>query len=266
MKFSEATATSRDDVTFNFDLKPLIENSLTTSLSTFSMATAAAAPATATTYKVYVDQARTQEASATATVQDDQLTLTLDAPVTESTKFYVTVTEYGKYESIPVELTVHPYQMSDDATLAALSYTVNGADAVTVPSFDPNTYAYNLILPSNTAKDAVINLVGQTADPLALITAINGVTLTDGKGSATLVVTAEDDNILTYRVTFTVKAETDVKPDKDEPVKDGNEPGKELPDTNRSMDAIIYSIAIGIVLLATAGVLLLINRRKSKQV
>ena len=97
---------------------------------------------------------------------------------------------------------------SNDATLSALSYRVGGGDAETVPSFSASTTTYNVTLPEGTPQNAVITLNATPKYSGASITTNEGVTLANGEGTATVLVTAQDGTTTkTYTVNFTVAAD-----------------------------------------------------------
>lgn len=95
---------------------------------------------------------------------------------------------------------------SSDARLKALQYKV-GDDTpgtfISVPSFSADTEVYNVTLPSTTADDAQITLSGAVADTYASLPNVPvTTTLSNGSGSATLTVTAENGTTAGYKVNF----------------------------------------------------------------
>jgi hypothetical protein len=96
---------------------------------------------------------------------------------------------------------------STDATLSALTYTVGEGSPIDVPNFSASTETYSIELPYGTATNAAITLVGTVNDENASVTTNEGVTLSEGAGQATIVVTAQDNETTkTYTLNFTTAA------------------------------------------------------------
>ena len=94
---------------------------------------------------------------------------------------------------------------SADAALSKLSYSLDGGVTFTqLPNFSSDMTAYDVTLPNGTSRTAEMTLGYELSNEYA--TAVNqGVTLLDGKGTATVTVTAEDGKATKeYTVNFTV--------------------------------------------------------------
>lgn len=107
-----------------------------------------------------------------------------------------------------IAITANGVAKSADASLLALTYTVEGGSAAAVPGFEADTTTYDVVLPYGTAQDVAIALMGTRSDSSASITENNGATLVNGSGTATMKVTAEDGTTRTYTVNFTIAADT----------------------------------------------------------
>lgn len=95
-------------------------------------------------------------------------------------------------------------QASSDATLSELRYQIGQEAATAVEGFSADTVNYNVELPYGISKTEKITLEGTVNDSKASITANEGVTLSEGTGTATITVAAEDGTIKTYTVNFTI--------------------------------------------------------------
>lgn len=108
--------------------------------------------------------------------------------------------------TVGVEFEVKPAQLSSDARLKALQYKVGDETPgtfISVPGFSADTEVYNVTLPSTTADDAQITLSGAVADTYASLPNVPvTTTLSNGSGSATLTVTAENGTTAGYKVNF----------------------------------------------------------------
>jgi len=115
----------------------------------------------------------------------------------------------GKYTFTAVKdkvytVTVTLEAKSSDATLSSLSYSVAGGQATPVANFAAATESYSVELAQGTDASAVITLTGVVTDTgKATITTNEGVTLSNGTGTATILVTAEDGTTKTYTIEFT---------------------------------------------------------------
>lgn len=93
---------------------------------------------------------------------------------------------------------------SIDAALTALSYQADGGSITGVSGFNSSTHAYNVTLPDTVSKTASITLHPVLSDANASVTANSGVILTDGAGTASVTITAEDGTtVQMYTVHFT---------------------------------------------------------------
>lgn len=95
-------------------------------------------------------------------------------------------------------------QLSSNASLSGLSYST-GQISTSVKGFNSEINTYDIVLPYGTSPSAEIVLSGTAEDTNATLQS-TPITLTDGTGTASLTVTAEDGiNTKTYTVSFTVK-------------------------------------------------------------
>ena len=79
-----------------------------------------------------------------------------------------------------------------------------GGQATPVANFAAATESYSVELAQGTDASAVITLTGVVTDTgKATITTNEGVTLSNGTGTATILVTAEDGTTKTYTIEFT---------------------------------------------------------------
>ena len=143
-------------------------------------------------------------------------TPTAGTVVAAGSSYTISNTDFGKFSindtawalnknesgQIVLKSTSTPPTQSSDATLSALTYTVGNGQAVNVPNFTASTTSYNVVLPFGTSQTAVIALTGTVNDNGASITTNAGVTLSNGSGTATITVTAEDGTTKTYTVNF----------------------------------------------------------------
>ncbi len=112
----------------------------------------------------------------------------------------------------PVDTALYTYltAANNDATLSALTYSVDGGAATAVTGFAAGTTTYNVTLPYGTGATAAITMAGTVTDSGASITANAGVTLAAGAGTATVTVQAADGvTTQTYTVNFTTASNND---------------------------------------------------------
>lgn len=109
--------------------------------------------------------------------------------------------------TVEVKFEAKPAQPSSDARLKALRYKIGSDGEIPVSGFAPNTYEYDVTLPSSTDNSVQITLSGTAADAGAsLPSSPVTINLSSGSGTATLTVTAENRTTTTeYKVNF-VKA------------------------------------------------------------
>jgi hypothetical protein len=103
------------------------------------------------------------------------------------------------------EVTVTMKEVADagNAHLNTLSYSVDGAAAISVPGFSPAKFTYDVSLPITTSLTANITINQTPTIAGATVTANNGVTLSDGMGAATVEITAQDGATMrTYTINF----------------------------------------------------------------
>ena len=101
-----------------------------------------------------------------------------------------------------IEITAEAVALSSDATLSALTYSINSGNPVSITvkdNIDDISLDYD-----KTLEGKSIELVGTTTDPNAEITVNAGATITSGTATATVTVTAEDKTTKDYSVTFNV--------------------------------------------------------------
>ncbi len=162
----------------------------------------------AVTVKLYTSSACTEVYSgATAAVSGTTLTITFTSNVKKAVVLYATFAAGGVAESDPVELGVNPYSASAVATLSGISYRIGTDESVAIADFSPTTLSYKVSLPSTTAKNASIVLLGTTTSSNATMNPVSEriVTLSDGKGSGQIVVTSFDGTAtVTYKVEFEI--------------------------------------------------------------
>ncbi len=94
------------------------------------------------------------------------------------------------------------YQVSDDATLSALSVSTG----TLVPGFSSNVASYAVVVPSTTTS---VNITATVNDPKASVTGDGTIALTGGEGTAEVVVTAESGSTKTYTITFSSSMSSD---------------------------------------------------------
>lgn len=94
--------------------------------------------------------------------------------------------------------------LSSDATLASLTYSIDGGEPIPVPGFAAEGESYTVDLPRSTSRNASITLSGVCKDENAEITDRTGAVLTFGMSEqpASITVTAEDGKTHSYQVQF----------------------------------------------------------------
>ena len=137
--------------------------------------------------------------------------------------------DIAKYTHVSQTSTINYYAYSlvyRDLRLRSIKYSINGNDAVSVPSFDLNTYTYDVSLPTTTADGATIS-TSSVINEEAILQSNNidkdldlsvqeaNVTLNNGKATAKVNVVFDTSNYpnekyssnvtRTYTINFTVK-------------------------------------------------------------
>ena len=108
----------------------------------------------------------------------------------------------------------------DNASLLALTYSLNGGEAAEVPGFSSEKTSYEAVLPEGT--EGTVVLTGTAASASAAVQP-GTAEIKDGKAVCVLTVTAEDGTVKEYTVTFTVK--TAEEPDDQDKPDDQHKPG-----------------------------------------
>lgn len=142
----------------------------------------------------------------TVITYDDNSEKETDTPIEET----ATINSDGKWEASAtieaVEYTITiPKAVSTDATLSSLTYQLGSADPVAI-SLEENKYAYAVELPFGTTT--VPTVAGTANDANAKSVVVTQASALPG--SATVVVTAEDNSTKTYTVNFTVADSKDL--------------------------------------------------------
>lgn len=151
------------------------------------------------------------DGAGTVTINGAQLTYTpAEGDVNQPVTLTVKANDGMADSTSNVTVTITVTQAADkdtDATLQSLSYAVGSGAQTAVSGFASGTESYTVTLPYTTADNASITLTGERTSEKATITSNDGVTLSNGQGSATITVQAENPNITkTYTVNFTVAA------------------------------------------------------------
>ena len=99
-----------------------------------------------------------------------------------------------------------PSEGSNDATLSALSYSVNGGTSIPVSVFEPDVEDYAIYLPYGSTIGQNIELNGTTADKNAQISTKTAASASYSETKASITVTAENGaTTKTYTVAFRVR-------------------------------------------------------------
>ncbi len=99
-----------------------------------------------------------------------------------------------------------PSEGSNDATLSALSYSVNGGTSIPVSVFEPDVEDYAIYLPYGSTIGQNIELNGTTADENARISTKTAASASYSETKASITVTAENGaTTKTYTVAFRVR-------------------------------------------------------------
>ncbi len=157
-------------------------------------------PIDGTVYRLYTSEDKSEEAG-TVVIKDAEnkiITVTLKQAPTRDKAYFLSATQPGCLESQLSQLFIKAYHIATD-----MEFSYGDNSGLTYYEFYQDQSEYNIVLPTGTASDAPISL-DITTDNGASVTYAGDNALTNGSGTITATVTAQEgvDLAYTYTVNF----------------------------------------------------------------